>query len=357
MGSGTPPPETPRSRSTNRRTQWAALLATVLLCLPFCSTQARSDPVTATGSLSSAGSHIDVLLSADTNTCRVHIDGTFAATLQVRTQSIGAPAFAVQTAFDDTGVPATILTVVGEYTVYPKSAGTLQVYMQSWISGTANIAINCTRASGDPAPRDALGYQYVDMPATINANVANAIPQIPVSYASPAASPTTFVPVHAIIGCMQTQFAVPGWNASPSPSPAASGSFAAAGCDNYFVLYTHTFTNDGCADPTIQQLPFTLHMTTAATAVMIAGSGSLKTRICSLMVTVASQDNVQLVHGTGSLCVTGKTNVAPNWNLSTGFIRAFGRNLFPASTGSGDDVCATNGSAVDLTLDGTYVQQ
>jgi hypothetical protein len=218
-----------------------AVFALALCSLPFA--HAQTVPVIfATGSLGGLNANVNVQLAGE-NTCRINTTNSspFTGIIQIQLQSLGdttsgpnSNGFYQQTIYNDSNVPQTTIAtggIIGNWTVYVKSSGTLQAIATTWTNGSVTVNINCTPGNGPPPPVDSSGYQYVD--------VSNTFPT-PIPYTSASPMPVVF----------PTPFALSYTNASPlpvstpssSPLPTASAgyglpasvpiSFAYAGCVN-----------------------------------------------------------------------------------------------------------------------------
>lgn len=99
-----------------------------------------------------------------------------------------------------------------------------------------------------------------------------------------------------------------------------------------------------------------INISSAATSVIVAGTASKKTYICSMMLFSAGTSNVGIVQGSGSTCGTstlgligGATSATgPNLTAQAGFVAGNGNFAIAGTTVNQNDICLINGSAIQV---------
>jgi hypothetical protein len=140
-------------------------------------------------------------------TCRAALvpSGGFVGTLTAGIEAVGDSTFQGMTLYDDNGLPVTTVTASGGYyTLYPKSAGTVEIAIATWSNGGMNVYLNCSPAGGPPPKRDALGNESVTFPTSQPVTVNGAptpIPTLPsvIPTSTPIAAGTA-APIWAYLG-------------------------------------------------------------------------------------------------------------------------------------------------------------
>jgi hypothetical protein len=145
-----------------------ALLACAMVFAVALPAKPQTAPtVFAGGTLSGLGQTLTLDLGGQT-TCRASLvpTGGFVGTLTAGIEAVGDSSFQGMALYDDNGLPVTTVTSAGGYyTLYPKSAGTIEIAIATWSNGGMNVTVNCSPAGGPPPKRDALGNESVTFPS------------------------------------------------------------------------------------------------------------------------------------------------------------------------------------------------
>jgi hypothetical protein len=122
--------------------------------------------------------------------------------------------------------------------------------------------------------------------------------------------------------------------------------------------------NRGCAGATIANTNFT-PISLTASARIATGVTAQKIYICAIDLVVAGANNVALVGGTGSVCVTntygmnGGSTAATGWNFAAngGLVKGNGKDVINRTGTNADDVCLLIANATQVSGSIAWVSQ
>lgn len=332
------------------------LISLLVVLLAFGATayaETATGKVTAASSSCLATNCTELELPIDASAASILITGTFSATLQFETSNDRSTWTNVNGYPVTSSTAATNATAAGLWQLNVAGMKYLRVRASAYASGTAFVTAVSTGGAFVPSG---------------SATVAGSVAATQSGTWTVQPGNTANTTAWKVDGSAVTQPVSGTVSATVSQGTAANLKTAAvayAGTGDANDATHPIFVSPGSADPCFTNAKSYKPINLTANGELVALSGTTKIYICSMLIVSDTEQNINLVEGTGSVCATGTAGVlggataatGPNLAANSGWAIGSGTGTVAATATGGDALCLFTSSTGQISGHITYVQK